>query len=177
MPILAKEGGSDFTPHPEGQFRAVCVDVVDLGMVETTWNGNTKMKHRIRIVFQTDAEMDDGKPAMVSQFCTLSLAETSALRPFLQSWRGKAFTPEELNGFDVEKLIGVGAVIQIVHVKKNDKTYANISTIMRLMKGMEPLEARDYVRVIDREPVPATAPQSMDEVPEALEDEDDDLPF
>jgi hypothetical protein len=173
MAIIAKDTGGGFTPHPEGQFRAVCVDVVDKGLVETTWQGKTRSQHKIRVVFQTEEQMPDGKPAMASRSFTLSLGEKSALRPFLEAWRGRKFTGEELAGFDVEKLIGAGAVIQIVHEHKGDKVYDNITSIMKLMKGMEALKVRDYVRVQDRVPVGAG---SFEEPPAAL-DEDDDLPF
>lgn len=180
MAIIAKDAGS-FTPHPEGQFPAVCVDVVDKGIVETTWQGKTRSRHVVRLVFQSDEQLDNGKPAIASRTFTLSLGEKSALRPFLESWRGKKFTGDELAGFDLESLIGVGAIIQVLHEQKGDKTYDNIVSAMKLMKGMTKLTPRDYVRVADRPTEPATNGQhagpGLDEIPEALDEADDDLPF
>ena len=175
MAIIAKDTGGGFTPHPEGQFRAVCVDVVDRGIVETTWQGKTRSQHKIRVVFQTEEQMPDGKPAMASRSFTLSLGEKSALRPFLEAWRGRKFTGEELAGFDVEKLIGAGAVIQIVHEHKGEKVYDNITSVMKLMKGMEPLKARDYVRVQDR--IPAMAGHDDGPPPEDDDEFDRSMPF
>lgn len=192
MPIIAKDSGGDFTPHPEGQFAAVCVDVVDKGLVTSTWNGEPRERHVIRVVFQTEETLDTGKPALASRTFTLSLGEKSALRPFLESWRGKKFSAAELRGFDVEKLIGANAVVQIVHEEKGDRTYDNITSVMKLMKGMTPVEPNGYIRVCDRPDVPGAvppkakartpvqAPSDFDRVPEALEDDDDDnssLPF
>ncbi len=119
---------------------------------------------------------------------TATLNEKSRLRPFLEAWRGKRFTAEELKGFDPDVLLGVNATIQILHVTKNDKVYDNISTIMKAAKGAPLLKVSDYVRVVDRPKVPtngtsapATTPQrmaqSLDEIPEALDIDDDDLPF
>jgi hypothetical protein len=180
MPIIAKDGGS-FTPHAEGQFPAVCVDVVDKGIVETTWQGKTKSRHVVRVVFQTDETLESGKPAIASRTFTLSLGEKSALRPFLESWRGRKFSAEELAGFDVESLIGAGAIIQVLHEKKGDKTYDNIVSAMKLMKGMQKLTPRDYVRVCDRPEQTAQSNGETDSYGPGMDDvpppEDDDLPF
>lgn len=179
MAIIVTEG-STFEPHPEGQFRAVCVDVVEKLNVPTAFGP----KNKVRLVWQTEESREDGKPFLASASFNASLHEQSRLRPFLESWRGKKFTADELKGFDLEALIGIGAVLQITHTTKDGKTYDNVSSIMRLMKGMEPVEARDYTRVKDRPDVPATQVAAVtvpaggfDQFPEALEGDDDDLPF
>ena len=41
MPIIAKTGG-DFTPAPAGTHAAVCVDVIDLGVIEVNYQGKVK---------------------------------------------------------------------------------------------------------------------------------------
>ena len=177
MSIIAKDSNNvDVRPlAPEGTFLGVCCDVIDFGMVETTWQGQTKQKHKIKIVFQL-AELDDNnKPYEVGYYCTLSLSEKGNLRPFLESWRGKAFTPDELkDGFDVEKLIGANAVLVILHNKKADKTYANIKAASRPMKGMEKITVTPgYVRYKDRNPVQAQVAND----PDWEKVEDDGLPF
>jgi hypothetical protein len=51
-------------------------------------------------------------------------------------WRSKAFTFEELaNGFDLRKLLGVNCTLQVIHHKGDDRTFANVSAVMPLMKG------------------------------------------
>jgi len=71
---------------------------------------------------------------------TLSLSEKANLRPFLESWRGKKFTAEEIRGFDITAVAGKPAYLNIIHEtkQKNGKavTYANIASIMPLPKGM-----------------------------------------
>src|SRR5688572_10393221 len=58
MGIVAKDNSADLVLAPEGQFVAVCCDVMDFGMIVTTWQGKTKKRHRIKIVYQL-AETDD----------------------------------------------------------------------------------------------------------------------
>lgn len=157
MPIIAKRGGSggDFVPAPAGTYRAVLVDVVDLGIVETTWNGKSKKAHRVRLVWQIDEPMEDGRYFVVGERYTLSLAPVAALRKMLETWIGKPFTSEiEAEGFDVESMLGKSGLITIVHNKKGDATYSNVASVAPLMKGMPPMEPKDYVRKVDRDPQP-----------------------
>lgn len=174
MGLTLKEGGT-FKLVPAGQYNAVCVDVVDLGIVKTTWQGKEKEVHKCRIVFELDAlNAETGKPLTLGVYHTASLSEKANLRKFLEAWRGKAFTAEELKGFDTEVLVGVGALIQVVHATKGDKTYDNVNSIMvppRAMKWLEPSGA--YVRVKDR-PTDANGNPPADDAPPHG---DDDLPF
>jgi hypothetical protein len=185
MGIVVKDGG-DFENHPEGQYRAVCLDVVDLGMVENKQYGKTQ--HKIALVFHSEAKMKDGRPFEVWERFTATLDERGRLRPFLQSWRGRAFTEAELAGFDLEKLIGVNAYLQIIHNHSNGKTYANVSTIMLPPKGTAKLEpTAGYERRKDRKPEMSKTPEpamassvqagrGYDDYPEP-EQPEDDLPF
>lgn len=153
MPIIASDPGGNFTPAPEGTWPAVCCDVVDLGIVETQW-GN---KHKVRIVWQLDPDAgltNDSKPLVASARFNLSLHEHSTLRPFLESWRGRKFTAAELQGFDLEKLIGANCQLLILHEDNNGKTYANVKTIMPYPKGVDKLQVFEYVRSKDREAAP-----------------------
>jgi len=149
VPIYAKAGAS-FTPAPAGVHAAVCIDVIDLGELEVSYAGKTKRQHKIKIIWQIDEDRDDGKPFHVQKRYTLSLHEKAGLRKDLESWRGKPFSDTELQGFDVENLLGVAAMLNIVHAVAQGSTFANIASIMRLAKGMQAPAVRDYVRVCDR---------------------------
>lgn len=176
MAIIAREPKGSFIPAPPGQHSAVCVDIVDLGMLEVTFGKETTNKHKIRIVWQIEEVMADNKPYIASKMYTLSLHQKSQLRKDLESWRGKQFSPEELEGFDVENLLGVNCLLNVIQEvsTKNGKTYSNIASIMRLPKGMNPLKARDYIRVCDRTPE-QTNGQPQDEAFAGITD--DDVPF
>jgi hypothetical protein len=170
MPIIAKAGGN-FTPAPSGTHAAVCVDVIDLGLIEVTYLGKTQRKHKIVIAWQIDEDMDDGKPFLVRRRYTCSLHEKATLRRDLESWRGRAFNDKELEAFDLESLLSVGCLINVIHEQRNASTYANVASIMRLPKGMAPPSPRDYVRVCDRPPA------QTDAVDDGLGITDDDVPF
>jgi hypothetical protein len=176
MPILAKKAPS-YPVCPGGSHIGVCIDVVDMGMVKSNYNGKPKTQHKIRIVWQTGETQENGKPFHVSKRYTLSLHEKSSLRKDLESWRGRAFTESELEGWDVEGVLGAGAMLSVVQVAQNGNVYANVTAIMRPPKGMAlPMIDTTYVRVQDRkteDEAPGDGPPEHEEwVPT-----DDDVPF
>ena len=162
MPIWASTK-SNYVPAPAGAHAAVCVDVVDLGELEVTYSGKTKSQHKIKIVWQIDEERESGKPYSASKRYSLSLHEKATLRKDLESWRGKPFTDEELQGFDVEVLLNKPCMINVIHAVRDGSTYANITGVMRLPKGMQAPTARDYVRECEREPAAADAPATVED--------------
>lgn len=179
MAIIAKASGDSgtFQPAPAGTYRAVCVDVVDLGVLDVTWQGQTKRQHKINVAFMIDEWREDGKPFMVFKRYTLSLSEKSTLRKDLEAWRGKKFTRDEEMGFDVEAVVGKSCILGVAQVEKGGTTYANISSIAPLMKGMQAMPVPvDYVRKADRPDAPAAAAPHDDEPPmEPISA--DDIPF
>lgn len=156
MAIIAKasSNGEAFTPAPAGLHRAICCDVVDLGMVAGKWGE----KHKVRLIWQTEALMPDGKPYLVDQRYTLSLDERSILRRDLETWGGKQLTLAQAAGFDLENLVGVTCALLIVHRpgQNGDRVFANVQTVLPKMPGAV-LQIRDYVRVIHRTPPAAAA--------------------
>jgi len=171
MSIFARSTPS-YAPAPAGAHAAVCCDVVDLGELEITYSGQTKKQHKINIVWQIDEDRDDGKPHQVRKRYTCSLHEKASLRKDLESWRGRAFSDEELQGFDLEVLIGFGCMVNVIHASQQGKIYANVAAVMRLAKGMPTPVVRDYVRVCERAPE-----EQSQEVPWNPEITMDDVPF
>ncbi len=151
MAIIASKPKSEYSNAPEGLWSAVCCDVVDKGMRETGFGGKA---HKIQLRWMLeDIDPKSGKPYMVTRMFTLSLHEKSTLRPFLESWRGRKFTFDELEGFDLEKLIGVNCQLQIIHnIKDGGTTFANVQAIVPPAKGSVKLTVSpDYIRVAERE--------------------------
>lgn len=158
--------------------QAVCVDVIDKGVLETTWQGVTKQKHKIDVAWQINEDRDDGKPFLVFKRYSLSLHEKSGLRKDLESWRGKKFTRDEELGFDVEKLLGANCLLNITHNTVGDRTYANVASIMPLAKGMPSMSGRDYVRKVDRsDESPSQVSGDHHDHGEPPPLTDDDIPF
>jgi hypothetical protein len=110
---------------------------------------------------------------------TASLSEKANLRPFLEGWRGKAFTPEELRGFDPAQVAGVPAYINVIHEpgQKNGKAvvYANIASIMPLPKGMAKpqLEGEVIVHDDDHDSYDKLSKWLKEKVDQQLGDDDD----
>jgi len=180
MPLILSETGGNFEPAPAGTHRAVCVDVVDLGMVET----NFGKKMLLRVVWEIEALMDDGRPFLVMKRYTQSLNEKANLRHDLESWRSKAFTAEELTGFDVEKLIGAPALLNIMHRDgKDGKVWPNVTGIMPIPRTLGKIAPTGhYVRVCDRKTNGNDQPMTGEEFVEGMDGPedprtDDDVPF
>ena len=138
MGLIAKKPEGDFEITPAGTFTGTCFWVVDLGMQETEYQGETKIQHKVYIAFElTTEKMMDGRPFMTGNSYTLSLSENAKLRAHLESWRGRKFTDQELEGFDLQTILGKSCSISIIHnTGNNGKTYANISSIGSPMKGV-----------------------------------------
>lgn len=141
MPIIAVENErKEFTQVSLGTVQAVCYDVWDIGHQETPYEdeeGNKIVQHKVVVAFEVNEVVKEGKfegkRMTINRFYTLSLGEKANLRKDLESWRGKSFTEAELKGFDIESLIGVNAMLSIVH---NEKGKAKISNISKLMNGL-----------------------------------------
>jgi hypothetical protein len=135
-------------------------------------DGNPKVQTKTRLVFLLDAQMDDGRPFELAPLYTASLHEKAKLRKDLESWRGRAFTPEELKGFDLEKLIGANCQIQVVHAKVGEKVYANVAAIVPLSKNQPKLSLPPgHVRHKDKKS------KASDGQAGEWQATDDDLPF
>lgn len=151
MPTLPAPDDSQFTPVPQGNHVAVCYRVIDLGTQRGEYMGKENFRHKLLISWEIpDEKMQDGRPFTIGQRFTWSTSEKASLRSMLESWRGKAFTEADFGpgGFDIQKVIGVGCMLNVVHANKNGKVYANIASVAKLPKGMsapEPVNRCSYV--------------------------------
>lgn len=171
MPIIATAGDSkSYTPAPEGTHQAVCVDVIDIGLKPNPFKEGA-MQHKIDIAWQIDECRDDGKRFVLYKRYTLSLNEKATLRHDLESWRGRPFTRDEEMGFDVETIIGANCLINVQHkagTKDASKVFANVVSVMPLLRGMVKIAADGYVRHQDQSNENESAPDMV---------MDDDIPF
>jgi hypothetical protein len=152
MAIIASDngGGGDFSPVPQGTHIAVCNMVVDLGKQRKEWQGQERIRPEIFLRWELPnerIEWDDKDgihregPRVIGQTYTLALNDRANLRRDLEGWRGRAFTAEELRAFDVAKLLGVPCMITVTHADRNGKTYANVTGVTGIPKGMPKPEA------------------------------------
>lgn len=150
-----KEAGK-FVLAPAGLFQGVCCEVLDLGFSDKTFKGkddqgneieNKRTVHEYQYVFQLNKVDDEtGKRYEVrSRPMNLNLADKATLRDFLRQWRGHDLTDAEKlpPGVDIE-LVGRNAMINVIHNKVGDKTYANIASITPLMEGLAEIQPLNY---------------------------------
>lgn len=72
------------------------------------------------------------KPFTVSKFYTNSLNEKATLRADLESWRGRAFTENELRGFDLENILGKPCMVTVI---ASGEKKVKVSNVTGLPKG------------------------------------------
>jgi hypothetical protein len=136
MVLQCKDSG-DFKPHPEGIHPAVCVDVMDLGLVETDFQGQKKMVNKVKLVFESEQKTEDGKNCTVSKNFTASLHPKAKLAEFLGKWRGRPVMPGET--IDLAKLLGASCTLVISHQQNmSGKTYAAIDAVSKPTKKVTP---------------------------------------
>jgi hypothetical protein len=142
------------------------VDVIDLGNVTTTYNGETKTAHKVNLVYQVDERKDDGTRFLVFQRLTNSLHPKATLRKIVETIRGKKFTDEEAaEGIELDDLKGSNALLTIVHNAVGDRIYANVSTVASLMKGMKKITAEDYERRAPKAQTGSTVAADEQDIP------------
>lgn len=137
--IVKSEGNSEIKQLEPGVYTGIASAIIDLGIQENSMFAKKQRKVMIvwNIVGETVKINDEEKPRVISKEYTMSLSEKSTLRRDLQAWRGKPFTTEELNGFDLANILNVPCQIQINQEDKNGKTYTIIAGIMSIPKGMK----------------------------------------
>jgi hypothetical protein len=145
MAIIAenKSTGSNSQPVDAGTYVARCIQMIYMGTIEDEFQGQKKQLKKVRITWELPTELkvfkaENGEqPQIISKEFTLSMNEKGTLRKFLQSWRGKAFTEAEANAFDITVLIGKPCMLSVIHkLSKTGNTYAEISSVSTLIKGM-----------------------------------------
>lgn len=178
MGIYGKAKSKDFTPAPEGLHHAVCCDVVNLGMVDGTFG----RKHMISLVFQIEERIPEtGKPFIVMKRYNLSMHKKANLRRDIESWFKKFTSDDQAEAFDLEKVIGHNAQVNVSQNTTDAGTFANIDAIVPAPKGVTPLKVEDYTRKCLREdwkePAVVEDNDEGDYNPPQNLEADEDVPF
>ncbi len=136
---------SSFKPVPPGSHLARCYRIIDLGTQKTTFNGESKFIKKVMFQFEVHSEDDDGplktdkgEPMSISKNYTLSLSDKAVLRADLEAWRGREFTREELQGFELKNVLGAWCLITVTRATGNDgREYTNITGVSPVPKAMK----------------------------------------
>lgn len=138
MPIKADAGVSNTPPVSVGSHQAVCYGVVAVG---TQPSEKYTPRKKVIIFWELPHERGDfgdkkSVPRTISKRYSLSLSDRASLKADLENWRGKPFSPQEMSTFEIDRLIGANCLLSVQHESKGPKTYANVTAVMPLTKGM-----------------------------------------
>ena len=158
MSIVAKKGAQRELV-PSGSHVARCIKVMHFGHIPNIdFHGRQTMTDTVRITWELPHELrvfdeDKGEqPMSISKDYTVSLGDKANLRKDLEGWRGRGFTQEELDGFDILNILGAPCMLSIIHkqAKSSGNNYDNVVGVSPLPKGTQcpeninPLFVWDY---------------------------------
>lgn len=192
-----------YVNHPEGTYIARCCDVWTEEK-ENPYKGKKQKNQRtgleevdtretitkVRIKFLTESTVKiDGKevPQSVLYFGNFSWGDNSKLRQFVAGWAPDVARKPKWE-VDLDDLIGREAQVTVLKWEDGDGTsVSNASPLHKSMQGVAPMIPTSFIRHKDREnAVPQSAqPVTSDPpakytppaTPEAIGEEDDQLPF
>jgi len=128
--ILEQKEGGNFTPHPPGIYPGVCVDVIELGLCRSEFQGQVKMVNKLKLVFETQCKLPDGQTATISKNFTATLHPKGKLTGFLGSWRGRAVSPAEK--IDLDALFGASCTLVISsQIGTSGRPYSSIDAVSK----------------------------------------------
>ena len=111
---------------PIGRHKAVCIGIVFMGTLKNI-NGSHK-----KVAVLWEIILADGRKKIFSREYTYSFHENAILLSHLESWRGRAFTKDELSKFQLRNIIGVPCILEI---KKNSKMIKQVDNIYNYPKN------------------------------------------
>lgn len=152
-----------YPPPPEGLHEAVCVDVVDLGELDTPWGA----KPKLQVVWEIAAWDENGEQFTARKRYTASINEKSTFFKDLKGWFGRGPT----DSFDTDLLIGKPCQVLIQHEEKDGTVYGNVTSVLK-PSGNKAKPSGKYVRVKDRVKEQAASPNGA-----AADPEDAAVPF
>lgn len=140
---------------PTGNYPARIYELIELGTVDSTWMGEAKKTHKIRIGFELPTEkrvFDEKKgeqPMVISKEMALSFGDLAGLRKIIEAVEGKKITDAEAVNYDVLTIVSKPLLVTVSHSEPNEQgiVYANATTFSPLIKGLtvDPLSNKTRV--------------------------------
>ena len=114
----------------------VCVDVIDLGVVNTPYGP----KHQLKFVFELGSLKSNGYPQTVSRTFTSSFYKKSALRPALEAWLGCPLDEHEsVMAYPFTRLVGKGCTLRLLPtISEAGNAYMKIESIKPAKTALKP---------------------------------------
>lgn len=136
--IKANNGGGkkDKGRIEDGTYMARVVQLIDLGVQKSEYEGVEKINHQVMITFEFPTEMvkvgDDDKPRWLSKNYTVSTHEKSGMAALINAVdpTGQATS----KGRNLKGILGLPAMVTVGTTSGGN---AKVSGVARLMKGMQ----------------------------------------
>lgn len=134
--MIVSKNPVDYEPLPTGLQPAICIAYYDLGLQKGYMD---KVQHKLVILWELEARREtDGEHFLATKKYTACLEERATLTADLQSWRGLAFTPEELQGFDLDKILIKPCQLNLVQIAKtNGDPFVEVSAVLPPPRGWQ----------------------------------------
>lgn len=138
--VVSDRSGASIPPLNNGVYLAICSALIDVGKQysEQYKKANPKIMIQWTIIgedFELNGELI---PRKIHKEYTATLSEKGNLRKALEAWRGKAFTDDELDGFNTVNVLNVPCQLQLITKERVGKnSYNEIAGIMALPKGQK----------------------------------------
>jgi len=124
---------------PEGAHNSALVNIIDLG---TQDGGEYGPKHKIQLAYElVDEKTTDGK-AMVAyrQYTFSASAKGNLMKDIRAAWGIKD------SDVEMDELLGKACMVTIEHKETDNGTFANITNVGMLPKGVKPRKATEPLR-------------------------------
>lgn len=145
-------GGGDWDSPAPGSYVGRCIKIIDLGTQDDTYKGEPKKVRKIVFMWELGASLIQGdgpmkgKPHIVSGKWSFSMGNKANLRKMIQSWAGvKAMTDEQAAEFDVGKLLGKNALVNLLESKKGNIFVDSVIKRPEAMPALPPVNEQVLV--------------------------------
>jgi len=149
MKVSAGNNGDFQQPEP-GTYLARCIRITDIGTQSGEYQGKATSRRQLILGWELPEELiptgeRQGEPFMVSKFYTMSLNEKATLRHDLVAWRGKEFTANELEGFEMKNVLGAACMVTVTLNDSGRTKVASVAGVPKSMKAKMPAQVNPSV--------------------------------
>ena len=124
---------------PEGSYQACLTRAYYCGTHVNKFDVKNPPQKKIVFVFELDEPLADGSGNHVmSTTVTFSLNEKSGLTKLLKPVMGSKYPDKPGQNLDINGLLDMRDMLGVNHTTKDEKTYANISNLSQVPRGMVP---------------------------------------
>ena len=147
MGLYARPSAEYWRPK-EGEYKAQIVDIVDLGIVESNFEGRVSFPHKFILITELDVqESPTTLRHCVLEWLTLSTHEMSNLRAILEDILDRELTDQEYeDGYDIEKLLGTKLMVKVVDKASGIGPRRKVRSIIRRRQPTKKTFKSSYIR-------------------------------